>query len=185
MIKMEHNFFYSLAFFVAIMLFYSAYAYDNDPSNKVRACVDFEPRVVVCGKTLVSETRMSKAIREWERLGYSFGEVEYVEKEACSKIDDYGVFFILEPDEDFDYNYLAITKRFTIKVLDQDYILYSKIFIPRKEVRRERILEHEMGHAFGWDHFNSSYHIMHENWAEGGRKITGLSRDVYDKKCSQ
>ena len=33
--------------------------------------------------------------------------------------------------------------------------------------------------------FNSSYHIMHENWGEGGRKITGLGKDIYDKRCSQ
>jgi hypothetical protein len=180
----KHNYFYTISLLVIVATLFSVYASDKDV-DKIKACVDFNPKIVVCGKSFVSQTRMHNAIRTWEKVGYSFEEIVYLDEDSCIDYNEYGTIIISKPKDDFDYNYLAVTKRFTIKILEQDYILYSKIYIPRKELRKERVLEHEIGHALGWDHFDSTYHIMHENWGLGGNKMFGLDKNIYDKKCVQ
>lgn len=43
----------------------------------------------------------------------------------------------------------------------------------RKDVR-ETVLEHELGHALGFLHYNKINHIMNEKWAQGGWDKEGL-----------
>ena len=38
----------------------------------------------------------------------------------------------------------------------------------------QRILEHELGHALGWQDWNQIGHIMHSNWSQGGYNTKGL-----------
>ncbi len=51
-------------------------------------------------------------------------------------------------------------------------IQYAKIYM-RKDVR-ETVLEHELGHALGFLHYNKINHIMNEKWAQGGWDKEGL-----------
>jgi hypothetical protein len=40
--------------------------------------------------------------------------------------------------------------------------------------KRERVLEHEMAHAMGWDHLDVEGHLMHSNWQDGGWNTEGM-----------
>jgi len=39
---------------------------------------------------------------------------------------------------------------------------------------RERVVEHELGHALGWDHCNKRHHLMHSIHDLGGWDTSGL-----------
>jgi hypothetical protein len=182
----RYRYYYSISMLFFVLVFYTSYASDHYNSDKILACIDFEPTIIICGRSLVSETRVRKAVGTWEKLGYSFADVLYKDDDdECIESEEYGVIVITKPNEDFDHKYLATTKRFAIKLDEQDYIIHSKIYISSKETKKERVLEHEIGHAIGWDHFNTKYHLMHENWNEGGHTISGINKDYYDKKCSK
>ncbi len=51
-------------------------------------------------------------------------------------------------------------------------IQYAKIYM-RRDIR-ETVLEHELGHALGFMHFNKINHIMNEKWEQGGWDSEGL-----------
>ena len=51
-------------------------------------------------------------------------------------------------------------------------ILYAKIYM-RSDVR-ETVLEHEIGHALGYLHYNKINHLMNEKWQQGGWDKEGL-----------
>ena len=53
-------------------------------------------------------------------------------------------------------------------------ISYAKIYM-RKDVR-ETVLEHELGHALGFLHYNKINHLMNEKWTQGGWDKEGLEK---------
>ena len=55
---------------------------------------------------------------------------------------------------------------------DSQEIQWAKIYL--KSNVKERVLEHELGHALGWMHTKQSGHMMHEKLIYGGWKDTGL-----------
>ena len=67
----------------------------------------------------------------------------------------------------------------------QKYILKAQIYINRYGAQKERALEHEIGHAMGWSHYNRRYHLMHENHNSGGHDTTGLRRNTYDSQIER
>ena len=44
----------------------------------------------------------------------------------------------------------------------------------------QKIVEHELGHALGWEHHNYSGHIMHRELAQSGWGSIGLEKRRYD-----
>ena len=59
--RKRHNYFYTISLLAIIMFLFSAYASDKSV-EKIKACIDFKPRVVVCGKSFVSQSRVSNAM---------------------------------------------------------------------------------------------------------------------------
>jgi predicted Zn-dependent protease len=47
-------------------------------------------------------------------------------------------------------------------------MLKAEIEVSQQTGNKDRILEHEIGHALGWDHFNKRGHILHPRWESGG-----------------
>lgn len=130
-----------------------------------------EPDVRICSSTEVSAFRTRQAVRFWERLGYRFGSIFVDDKPDCMNAR-FGEILITLPEGSFAGTHMASTKIYTR--IDNNKIVKAKIFIMPKYSRKERVLEHEIGHALGWSHYNQKFHIMHPNWFLGGFDTKGL-----------
>jgi len=140
------------------------------------------PDIRLCLSSGVSEVRLRKALTYWERLGYEFGVIT-VEKSSyeCSSGGRYGEITILlfNNSVNFDFSsHLAVTQVYYHTSLK--HIMKAQIYINSYGSKKERTLEHEIGHALGWAHYNRRYHIMHENHNFGGHDSTGLKRNAYN-----
>ncbi len=67
---------------------------------------------------------------------------------------------------------LAQTHFFVDNATNQ--IDYAIIYL-RTDIR-ETVLEHELGHALGFLHFNKINHLMNEKWTMGGWDTEGLQK---------
>jgi len=132
------------------------------------------PQVKICEEEGISIARVQKALSWWERLGYSFGDpIIDSEARACrdKNILWNGIIFTL-PHTGYDYKYYALTE--TYRDTDKDELIMARIYIREDAVTKERVLEHEIGHALGWQHYSQKYHMMHPDWKEGGYSLKGL-----------
>jgi len=137
-----------------------------------------EPSVRVCKTANISETRVRNALNYWERLGYSFGELVMNDKSpACLGKPHMGDITIDIPGSQYDWDKLGLTFRATH--VDTGMIFYSAIQIQTTAFYKERVLEHEIGHALGWDHSPQRYHLMYEEWLNGGSLSRGLEQKRY------
>jgi predicted Zn-dependent protease len=137
-----------------------------------------KPVVKVCKVLSISKSRVSKALNYWEKLGYEFEEVIYNDESmSCAGKPLFGEIIITIPDQNFDYEKIAITRRTVNR--DLNMVMYAEIFLQEKETTKERVLEHEIGHAFGWDHTYRRYHLMNEMWERGGHDSTGVDSRRY------
>ena len=141
---------------------------------------EVDPIIKVCKVLRIPKSRVEKALSYWKKLGYTFDEVIYDDESiSCAGKPLFGEIIITIPDQTFDYKNIAITRR-TINQ-DMNMIIYAKIFMQEKEISKERVLEHEIGHALGWNHTARSYHLMHKMWERGGHDSSGLSKKRYQE----
>jgi len=132
-----------------------------------------KPIIKMCDSTGVTIFRTQKAIKYWEMLGYEVGDAYMGYSINCME-PRYGVIIITLPEGNIDDDHMAATKIYTEKITGN--IVKAKIFIYPKDATRARVIEHELGHAFGWMHHRQKYHIMHPNWHLGGYDSAGLRK---------
>ena len=139
------------------------------------------PIVKVCKQSRISNSRVRMAIEYWKRLGYQFESIIYDDESiSCTMFrPSYGEIIITIPDQNFDFKNIAMTR--TVIHSPSKEILYSIIYIQDNKASKERVLEHEFGHAFGWSHSPRSYHIMNKAWENGGHSSVGLEFDRYQE----
>ena len=77
-------------------------------------------------------------------------------------------------------NHLAITRNHYYT--DTKEILKAQIYILISAASKERVLEHEIGHALGWMHYNRMYHIMHSLYKNSGHSSSGLGISEYRRQ---
>ena len=128
------------------------------------------PDIYICKRTPITTQRVDKALNYWKRLGYEFGTIH---KDVDCMIEDtnYGIKISL-PDNTLTSDDLALTR--TARITKTQEIIASHILIHAFAVTKERVLEHEIGHALGWQHYSQRYHMMHPNWYYGGHGSKGL-----------
>tara|TARA_B100001094_G_scaffold326112_1_gene381649 strand:- start:4416 stop:4937 length:522 start_codon:yes stop_codon:yes gene_type:complete len=137
------------------------------------------PGVTVCGTSGVGASRAQRAIKYWEKLGYRFDYVRMDHTISCSE-PRYGEIIITLPDQNFKFEDHLASTRVTISNKTKE-IVKAKILIFPKSANKERVLEHEIGHALGWPHINQPYHIMNSNWHTGGHNSSGLRLKLFYK----
>lgn len=135
------------------------------------------PRIVICDR-VTAVWRVKAAVRFWENIGYSFGEVSEDPDPLSCYSDEFGVIKIQLPSTDEPMgNNMATTK--TSRLVATGEALYSTIRIMPHEAGKKLILEHELGHAIGWMHAQSYGHIMHPEYVSVGRETDGVKHSDY------
>jgi hypothetical protein len=134
---------------------------------------EIEPTIRLCASTEILSSRLKKAISYWESAGYSFGEVTKDPFSTCMNAR-FGEIIITLPESGFSDMHMASTRIYTDNRTGA--IVKAKICILPKNGRKDRVLEHEIGHALGWSHYPQRLHIMHPNWYLGGYDTTGIRK---------
>jgi len=135
-----------------------------------------KPNVRICPDTGISPARVSRAMNYWKRLGYEFGNI-IIEKDMYNCLMPPPLrreILITLPHQEFNEKHLAATKISTHRITGE--IVKANIYITPRNSERERILEHEFGHALGWNHYPQRDHIMNPEWEFGGYNSYGLRR---------
>ena len=127
-----------------------------------------KPDIKICDHAPVTIDEVKQALKWWEKKGYRFG---YVFRSHCVEKAHYGNIVISLADQNFDFakSYGTTTVRHN-KTTKKIY--WAQIFLP--ENVRERVLEHEIGHALGWHHSSQKGHILYPSWQLGGWGDAGL-----------
>lgn len=138
----------------------------------------YPPNIILCHRGPVNMGRTEKAVGYWKRLGYEFGNIK------IAPSDDYGcatgqvpysTIMIDIPSQGFKMGtHLGTTK--TWRNNDTGQIFKAKIEIMSAWGDSERILEHELGHAMGFDDVHHVGHIMNGSWSLGGYGTEGLKK---------
>ena len=118
-------------------------------------------------------SRTRRALLYWEKNGYDFGMVRADPFSMCTT-PNHGEILITLPESGFASSHMASTRLYTD--IESGYIVRAKIHILPKNARKDRVLEHELGHALGWAHYRQRYHIMHPHWAQGGYDSHGVHK---------
>jgi hypothetical protein len=123
-----------------------------------------KPMVIVCPDSELTSYRVHKAVEWWGIRGY---EVEYIHwdknNKICSKKWSQGMILIRGEGELLPDTY-AVTSRLTIL----NNMVSAQIIIPNEHKYMPRLLEHELGHAFGMRHVEKTGHMMHPIHERGG-----------------
>ena len=133
------------------------------------------PMVIVCNSAPVSKARVKKAMDLWRRMGYELdGPLMNDSSRPCITPGGYsfGNIIIELNGQDFPEPNAAITRTYSRTATGE--ILGVAIQIKEKWSTQERVLEHEFGHALGWDHFSRKLHLMHPIHDFGGWDTYGL-----------
>ena len=136
------------------------------------------PTVIVCASAPVKRERVKQAVDFWKTLGYNIGEVIDAEVGDFSCERDIVLFGDILIDV-MDYNsnsraHLGTTR--TWADTNSREIFKAKIEVMSGWGAAERIIEHELGHALGWQHYNQLGHLMHSEWSKGGDRTQGLKK---------
>ena len=126
------------------------------------------PSIVVCPCSSVTRYRVGNAVDWWGIRGYEVKSVHWDDDNTvCSKgkfVD--GVIFIRGEGEREKGTY-AVTSR--IMIIND--MRSASIILPNGNVHMPRLLEHEMGHAFGMRHVDIAGHMMNSIYEYGGEKF--------------
>ena len=131
------------------------------------------PTVRICSNAPISKHRIEEALGFWRALGYEFGTIVYNdETDWCYGDTYFGSIVIMPNQTPFSGPTLAQTKRIAYNEL----VVGARIEIRADSYDRPLLLEHELGHALGWPHYNVEGHIMHKALNKCGKETKGLNR---------
>jgi hypothetical protein len=127
------------------------------------------PLIVNCSNSPYSEAQVQSALVFWEDIGYEFSVI--FDDFDCRGSTIPGSITIDVADQGIPENALGQTKVHYGK--ESKEIWEAEIGIL---VKRDLVLEHEIGHALGWKHFPREGHIMHPNINQSGRDTDGMEK---------
>ena len=137
------------------------------------------PDIQLCTESGVTTARLNRALEFWNRLGYTWGTVTVEDNTyTCNSGGRMGeISIILMTQEVISSDHLAITR--SARMTATSEIIRSQIYINGYAAKKLLVLEHELGHALGWGHAGSSYHLMNSEWRLIGHRTRGIEHSRY------
>ena len=134
------------------------------------------PTVIVCSGAPVKKAQILYAVKFWEDLGYNFFTTQY-NYDPLNKCNSkapvgYIIIHLVTQGLRLDDDDLAQTHFFVNN--DHNEVEWAIIYMKQLSVLKETVLEHELGHALGYLHFNKINHLMNSKWMQGGWDTQGL-----------
>ena len=134
------------------------------------------PTVIVCEYAPITKNQIDKAVKFWKDLGYRFYNTQYkhdpLNKCLSKNPKGYIIIHMVTLGIKLEETALAQTHFYIDNNTNQ--IDYAIVYL-RPDVR-ETVLEHELGHALGFLHYNKINHLMNEKWMMGGWDKEGLRK---------
>ncbi len=135
-----------------------------EESHFILAEWDEDPILVICPDSHLTNYRVAQAVEWWGIRGY---EISYVHRDKnntiCSNTWSQGMILVRSQGELLPNTY-AVTSRLTIL----NKMVSAQIILPNENKYLPRLLEHEIGHAFGMRHVEKIGHMMHPIHEHGG-----------------
>tara|TARA_B100000700_G_scaffold327969_1_gene444208 strand:+ start:1864 stop:2382 length:519 start_codon:yes stop_codon:yes gene_type:complete len=123
-----------------------------------------EPIVLNCYGDDFEEIYLDKPLKYWAEKGYNVAFVQQdVPSELCKESFIDG-FILLKKRNHNDPYTIALTER----RVALGRIRAATIYFNPGSYRLEYVLEHELGHAFGFTHLEEEGHIMHPEYEKMG-----------------
>jgi len=136
------------------------------PRLEREATWDFPPDIRICTFSPVTKEQTVKAANWWKERGYAIGNVTAGGVwGGCDGQRAFGFITISLNGQGFTMDGHLGETRFYHR---DGAIIFSEIQLTEEAAEKERVLEHEIGHALGWLHINKRDHMMHPVWAQGG-----------------
>ena len=137
-------------------------AWEN--SQFILAEWDDDPVLVICPDSDLTSYRIDRAVEWWGIRGYEVSYIHYDKNnKICSNKWSQGMILVRSEGELLPNTY-AVTSRLTIL----NKMVSAQIIIPNESKYMPRLLEHELGHAFGMRHVEEIGHMMHPIHEHGG-----------------
>jgi len=123
------------------------------------------PTVEICDGAPISGTDVITAVNEWRDLGYPIVDIVTESYDSPCKTGNVGGHIIIEFDE-------SVPNPRTYLMVIEGVIAWAKIKLPGPI--KPRVIEHELGHAIGWNHNDIPGHIMNRDYERGGDSYKDL-----------
>jgi len=141
------------------------------------------PTVILCHSAPIKKFKVQQAIEWWEKRGHRFAAFieetsgDFTETICADPMSQqprgYIVIALMTEDAVREEEDLAITRYRRNR--DIESVIWAKIFLnPGHD--NGPVLEHEFGHAVGFDHFVRAGHLMNPTLANGGWGDGGLTK---------
>jgi len=133
------------------------------------------PAIIVCEQAPISEIQIRSAVNFWKRLGYKFGNTQYkydpLNKCLSDEPKGYIILHLVTKGVKLEETAIAQTRFYIDNATNE--ISWAIIYVRSDEIRAT-IVEHELGHALGFLHYNVTNHLMNSKWTMGGWDKEGL-----------
>jgi predicted Zn-dependent protease len=140
-----------------------------------------KPYLLLCDD-FIPMSSAEAAVAFWKNLGYQFRNVKIGDPIAECETPDapFGSIRVKLPTSataSILKGKLAVTS--TVKYIDTNTLHSATITMHSFALDKRYTLEHEIGHALGWGHVETTGHIMNPKWVNIGSKSAGVRHDCY------
>jgi len=155
-------------------------------NTKIQGYWVYAPDIRVCPDAGITQERVRIALATWERAGYQFGQIiMHIDNGLPCKARPGEIAFRLPTQAEISLavqNGQAGVTKTQVHTPTKQIIASDIYFQTRVASHTPKIVEHELGHALGWEHHNRRGHIMNPHLDETGYSFIGVERLRYDQR---